>query len=165
MTESEFTTFIQDICNYYERKLPKDSTADLWFSRIKGIPIEPLPWIFAKLTENEMPKNLPGAVWALYKEWLLSHSEKALYPTMFECPDCKDDPGYLHVTKVSERGAKYTYVFNCGLCRQAPAKGYPYYNKADLLKAGFEILNLLRGPNYLPRNVPALVNNVIKIVK
>jgi len=165
MTEIEFTAYIDAVCNYYERRRPKDATCDLWYTRVKGIPAEPLEWIFAKLTQSdEVPKNLPGRTWQLYKEWLISHSEKALFPTTFDCPECKDVPGLLYVTAASPKtGLKMFYVFNCARCRQSPYKGWPYSLKKDLLEAGYTMVDLHEGTRHFPRDIKKLADNVVKI--
>jgi len=167
MNEQEFSAYIDDICNYYERKRPKDVTCDLWYKRLKGIPAEPLEWMLAKMFENaELPKNLPGRTWELYKEWLISHTEKALFPTTFDCPDCRDDPGILHVYAISVKtGARYFYAFNCAKCRQSPNKGWPYSLKKDLEEAGYIEVNLKQSNRVAPeqKDIKALIDNVVKL--
>lgn len=167
MNEQEFTKFIDDICNYYERKRPKDVTCDLWYRRLKGIPAEPLEWMFAKMVENsELPKNLPGRTWELYKEWLISHTERALFPKTFDCPDCRDEPGILYVWSISPKThLRQTFVFNCALCRQSPYKGWPYSLKKDLVEVGYGEVDLKEFQGHRPpqKNIKALVDNVVKI--
>jgi hypothetical protein len=161
MNQDEFRKYIQDICTYYERRLPKDATCDLWFKKLISIPAEPLPWIFEKITENpDPPKNIPGLTWVFYKEWLTANPEKAEFKPDFDCPDCVDDRGYLHVHK-----GGYAYTYRCGMCKQGKIK-IPFALKKDLIESGYEIEDpLKRLDRKLPRSIPKLVQNVFKVIK
>jgi ribosomal protein S27AE len=134
----DFSNIINELCDYYERREPKEGTKELWFQRVKSIPLEALPWIVKKITqENEtFPKNLPGVIAALFFSWREAHPEKFTTRREVDCPDCDD--GTIRAWKIGANGKTYSYLFRCGRCKQSNVQGWPAMTRFALLEAGYE---------------------------
>lgn len=136
----EFTRVLKELTDYYERaKEPRHGTIELWFAKVKKIPGEPLPWIVSRIeSENEtFPKNLPGALWAFYREWLSANPDRVAHIQPRDCPDCTD--GLLWAT-IRKNGIQYSYVFRCCLCRQSMVQAYPLAGRRELGEDGYQVM-------------------------
>ncbi|OPX91904.1 MAG: hypothetical protein A4E53_00624 [Pelotomaculum sp. PtaB.Bin104] len=133
---------IHKACFYYERKIPKDDTMDLWCDKVKSIPDEAADYISQHITDSDIPpKNYPSVFWALFYAWQKANPEKtARKQDYFECPDCHE--GIIYASKrKTEGGIAYKYFFRCCKCRQNHVQEYPKAYKDDLIKHGYEICN------------------------
>ena len=137
MVRNDFSRIITTLCEYYERKEPKNAALEVWFSRCKYIPTEPLDYIAQRIMENHesFPKNLPSAMRDTYTEWLQSNPDKRAVKTFTNCPDCEE--GLIFTSKHQEKfNVKYKYVFSCGKCGQSTFRQYPKAMLSDLIAAG-----------------------------
>jgi hypothetical protein len=137
MVKDDFGRVITKLCDYYERKEPKNAAMEVWFARCKPIPTEPLGYITQKIMDNNeiFPKNLPAAMWESFNEWLQANPEKRAQKTYTHCPDCED--GLIFTSKYSEKlKTKYKYVFSCGKCRQSEFRQYPMAMLHELAAEG-----------------------------
>jgi ribosomal protein S27AE len=137
MVRNDFSRIISTLCEYYERREPKNAALEAWFARCKHIPIEPLDYIAQKIMENHetFPKNLPSAMRDTFTEWLQANPDKRAVKTFTNCPDCED--GLIFTTKHQEKlKVKYKYVFSCGKCRQSEFRQYPTAMLFDLISDG-----------------------------
>ena len=158
----EFTKLLKELTDYYERaKEPRPGTTELWFGKVKNISSEPLAWIISKIeAENEsFPRNLPGAVWGAYREWMQANPDRMAVKRFFDCPDCTDG---LIWARMEKNGQRYTYVFRCSRCRQSTVQAYPMV-KRDELKADYDVIPK-NGDPYdgarRPRNVREMVAEI-----
>lgn len=137
MVREDFSRIISKLCDYYERKEPKNAAMEIWYSRCKAIPGEPLGYITQKITDNNetFPKNLPAAMWGAFTEWLQANPDKHAHKVFTHCPDCEE--GLIFTAKHNEKfNAKYKYVFSCGKCGQSSIRQYPIAILSDLTAAG-----------------------------
>lgn len=134
----EFTRVLTTLCDFYERKEPKQATIELWFRLIKDIPSEPIPWILKKIQENHesFPKNMTAVFLSMFREWQQANPDKRAIRHFFECPDCDDG---LIFAKRETNGVNYRYVFRCVKCRQDKTQAYPEASKLSLSQ-DYEIL-------------------------
>lgn len=147
----EFTKAIKELCDFYERaKEPRQGTIELWFDRVRQIPSEPVPWIIGKIEENSdtFPRNLPGALWAGFREWSQAYPEKMAPRVMCDCPDCTD--GILWA-RAEKNGQRYSYIFRCARCKQSNTEAYPMASRTELM-ADYEVMPRDGWP-YEPRGV------------
>lgn len=156
----EFTKILKDLCDYYERKEPKQGTVELWFEKIKRIPSQPIKWILHKIFDDHdaFPKNVPGALWASYREWQQANPDKVAVIDFFECPDCVD--GLIWVKGV-HKDHVYGYVFRCAKCKQNHCQQYPMAYREEL-KENYEVMPKGGWP-HVPkrgRNIRELVSSV-----
>ena len=129
----EFTKALSTLCDFYERKEPKQSTIELWFGLIKRMPSEPIPWIIKKIQETHetFPKNMTAAFWGTYSEWQQANPDKRAIQSFFDCSDCSE--GLIFAKKIIE-GKKYSYVFRCTKCRQNHNQNYPSMSRLELME-------------------------------
>src|SRR5574343_592121 len=78
MVRNDFSRIITTLCEYYERREPKNAALEAWFARCRHIPAEPLDYIAQKIMENHetFPKNLPAAMRDTFTEWLQANPDK-----------------------------------------------------------------------------------------
>ena len=158
----EFTTILKELSDYYERaKEPKHGTVELWFGKIRKIPSEPIKWIVRKIEDenDSFPRNLPGAVWGAYREWMQANPERMAVKNYFDCPDCTDG---LIWARMEKNGCRYTYVFRCARCKQSTVQVYPLAGRMEL-KADYDVIPK-NGDPYdgarRPRNVREMVAEI-----
>ena len=134
----DFSNAVNELCDYYERKEPKQGTKDLWFANLKNIPTEALPWIVKKICqENEsFPRNLPGAIQAMYQAWRGAHPEKIAHEQKQDCPDCDD--GTIRAWKIGNNNRAYSYLFRCARCKQCTTEAWPFAYRGQLIADGYE---------------------------
>lgn len=129
----EFTSMLKELSDYYERaKEPKHGTTELWFDKIRKIPSEPIKWITRKIEDenDSFPRNLPGAVYGAYREWLQANPDRISTRNYFDCPDCTDG---LIWARLEKNGQRYTYVFRCVRCKQSTVHAYPMVSRLELM--------------------------------
>jgi hypothetical protein len=129
----EFAQSLKTLCDFYERKEPKQSTIELWFESVHKMPSEPLKWIVKKIqeTHDSFPKNMPSAFWSGYTEWQSANPDKRATPSFFACSDCNE--GLIFANKVVNK-IKYSYVFRCTKCKQNHNNNYPAMSRLELLE-------------------------------
>ena len=129
----EFTKALSTLCDYSERKEPKQSTIEPWFENVKRIPSEPIKWIVKKIqeTHDSFPKNMPSAFWGSFGEWQQANPDKRAHESFFNCTDCLE--GLIFAKKFIE-GKKYSYVFRCTKCRQNHNQNYPAMSRLELME-------------------------------
>ena len=136
----EFTKLLKELTDYYERaKEPKHATVDLWFAKVKNIPSEPIDWIISKIeADNEsFPRNLPGAVWGAFREWMQSNPDKVARSRKYhDCPDCSEG---LIWARQEKNGRRYAYVFRCAHCKQSSLQAYPLAARVELM-ADYDVI-------------------------
>jgi hypothetical protein len=96
MTRDDFWAFVRDLAVYFGlEKLAKPTQAGkeqlkVWFEQLEGMPAEPLQWIGdrIKITYDEMPRNLPKVMWALWYQWSAEHPERQAENTYSGNCDC-----------------------------------------------------------------------------
>jgi hypothetical protein len=133
MQLNEFTKALTSLCDFYERKEPKQATIELWFRLVQRMPSEPIPWIVKKIqeTQESFPRNMTAAFWGSYTEWQQAYPDKKAHKDYFHCPDCNDG---LIFAKKEKNGVKYSYVFRCVKCKQDNTKAYPMASRLELLQ-------------------------------
>ena len=105
MTESVCKKFLENICAYFEKKIPKE-TGSIWHDEIIKIPDESLDHISFQLKKKEsFPRNFPATCWALYYQWLKGNPTKQ---ALSDCSNC-DGSGWLTVNKKA---------YKCGICNK-----------------------------------------------
>lgn len=137
MVRNDFSRIITTLCEYYERREPKNAALEAWFARCRHIPAEPLDYIAQKIMENHetFPKNLPAAMRDTFTEWLQANPDKRAVKTFTNCPDCED--GLIFTSKHQEKfNVKYKYVHACGKCGQSEYRQYPRAMLEELVAAG-----------------------------
>ena len=112
MTDTEFRSFLADLCKFFEKKYPSEGTGKLWYSEVSHLPAACLPFIKALIFKKEFPKNLPETIRSLYRLWL--HENPGKYAGTEKCPDC-DGSGWI-----SENRKAY----KCGSCNAEPLSIY-----------------------------------------
>lgn len=134
----EFTQLLKELVDFYERKDPKPGTTELWFDKVRKIPSEPVKWIMKRIEdENEsFPRNLPGALWVSYREWMQAYPDRVAHRQSQNCPDCTDG---LIWARLIKNGRRYTYVFRCSRCRQDTTEAYPVAGRAELM-ADYDVI-------------------------
>lgn len=155
----DFTKLLKDLSDYYERKEPKQGTAELWFEKVKRIPNEPIPWITNKIYQEceSFPKNLPSILWGFFSVWRDAYPEKIATRTLRDCPDCSD--GTIRVWISREDGTRTSHLFRCGRCRQDTTRGWPMMSRDEMLSEGWEPepKNPLPGPYKKRQPVKAII--------
>lgn len=133
MQQIELAGLITELCNFYERKEPKQNTVELWFKLVKNIPSEPIAWITKKIfeTHESFPRNITAALWSSYTEWQQANPDKRAIESYFDCPDCNEG---LIFAKKKKNGIDYEYIFRCSKCRQNHVKAYPIASRLELLE-------------------------------
>lgn len=139
MIEHRFRQIVVKACDFYERRVPKDETMDLWAEKVKGIPDQAAGYIEDHITDNDMlPKNIPGFMWVLCNAWQQANPGTQEANKVYKaCPDCID--GIIWASKANESGRKYEYIFRCCRCRQNHVQAYPKAYKNELELQGYEI--------------------------
>lgn len=138
MSLFEFSSMLAELCDYYERREPKQGTKELWYERVRSIPAEALSWIVKKITtESEsFPKNLPGMVYALHIAWREAHPDKVAHDYHGDCQDCDD--GTIRAWKISANNKPSSYLFRCRRCQRDTTQGWPMATLGELLEQGYE---------------------------
>lgn len=137
MVATEFGILISKLVSFYERKKPNDSTMDLWFDAISGIPSAEITDIFERIVkDNEaFPRNLTAAMWSVHYELRAAAGIATAVKVYKHCDYCKD--GLLFLEKEHPSGGFYMrYVFRCDQCKQRK-EAYPWGNIMILLNQGY----------------------------
>jgi hypothetical protein len=147
----DFTGALTTLCNFYERKEPRQATMELWFKLVQRIPSEPISWIIKKIeeTHDSFPKNVTSAFWGSYGEWQQTNPDKIKQQEFFDCPDCNE--GLIFANKI-KNGNNYRYVFRCVKCKQNHCRSYPFASRLELKEDGYDVTpkagNLSNGKKY-----------------
>jgi len=135
----EFTKAIKELGDFYERKSePKQGTIELWFDKVQSIPSEPVPWIVGRIEQDSesFPRNLPGALWAGFREWMQLNPDKAAHRENKQCVDCEG--GLLWVRKYIDGRVHYA-VFECAQCGGDVWPQYPSATRDELM-ADYDVM-------------------------
>lgn len=127
----EFTKAVSTLCDFYERKEPKQATIELWFKLVNRMPSEPIPWIIKKIqeTSDSFPRNITATFWGAYGEWQNAHPDKRAGKNYFDCPECSE--GLIFAKSKASRGS---YVFRCIRCKKDNTAAYPQASRLELLQ-------------------------------
>ena len=114
MKKFQLERLVINIFSYfgYEKKQNEiDNKVNIWFSDLEFIPNEAIDFIFNGLKENDnIPKNLPKAIKAIYYVWENNNPSKLIY-VKDNCPTC-EQKGYLIFEK-----SGYNFLARCGHCQ------------------------------------------------
>jgi len=127
----EFTKAVSTLCDFYERKEPKQATIELWFKLVNRMPSDPIAWIVQKIqeTSDSFPRNITATFWASYGEWQNANPDKRAHRAFFDCPECSEG-----LILAKSKTSRCSYVFRCIRCKQDNTKAYPQASRLDLLQ-------------------------------
>jgi hypothetical protein len=112
MVKEDFVDFLKKIYNYFEKIEPKFHTIDLWYLEVNKIDGNSLNFIYKHIIQDSagVPRNLPGAMIALYQEWRKTVGKK-------DADACGCHEGWWEVVfYYPEKEIWAIYSLRCGNC-------------------------------------------------
>lgn len=156
MIDSEFTALVKRLNEYFG--LQKNVTWDrhaMWFSEIKHIPAEAIPFIESCIHDNwnTLPSNLPRHMRGYYQAWKSANAQKFIDYPRTDCAEC-DGKGLLWVRRPAivagrpvDSGDGFLMQevsYRCAKCenwmRHCHQDAKPAAVKSELLAKGFELM-------------------------
>lgn len=115
----ELTFFVENLCLYFERKIPSNETLEQWLPEVDHIPAEPLEWIAKQIKAGDTwPRNLPAAIKRGWSDWWEAHPKRRVQDRELGCDGCH--LGYIYVSFFEEQlGGWYDITYRCAQCRPA----------------------------------------------
>jgi hypothetical protein len=129
-TKMELKQIVDDVCGYFQTKLPTENTIELWLDKLADLNLRSSRASIVNFLTNAetLPRNFPVAVRSAYSIWL------KIQPKICEqrgCDRCLS--GLLCAVKNG-----YSYIFRCGHCRTSTA-AYPEATQYWLTEQGYKL--------------------------
>lgn len=128
---NDLAIIVSDICQFYQRRIPGDTTLELWGRKLEGMNLRAARRRILEIVTNgdSFPRNLPAAVRAGYSAWLRDQPKDTLCRGCSQCLD-----GLLHALGPDGN----MYAFRCGHCQTSLA-AYPVETRYSLTEKGYKL--------------------------
>lgn len=139
MNQGTFTGLVTNLCATFGRKSPSRESLDRWWIKVMAVPDEAVPWITDQLEErDDLPKNLPNAVIALWFRWREANPGKcAMEEQPKGCHCCSH--GRIYYLRQVRGGKWYPSVATCAHCMtKTNDNAIPWLRVEDIEAHGYE---------------------------
>lgn len=127
MTFKEFSQYIEQMQNIYDKKLNKTQSA-IWYESLKFMTVERFNYILADIYKTNQYMPTLAEILEKHKSipYTVGENKKEIKR---ECKQCGNS-GYITYTKLVD-GREYTYVATCSCGRQKPFADNKYRMKTS----------------------------------
>lgn len=150
MTQQEFSGFLKRLYVYHGKPSSLDENAakaqaDAWYEQVRDLPVEPLDWMYVRLTRDwpreGMPRNVAREMLILWNLWLKDHPEKRVRSGQpgAGCPHCLGGWLFLVRYDLAAYPKGYEAVAGCGHCRSVVVHDHAVLTVRQAWERGWEL--------------------------